>query len=208
MEQDEPKPETKPAGVRLPPRPPLPPAVGLAPSGDGGGNWRPKKETVRINLPPRPIAVRRTIVIHGARATSDVPRFSFVLLLRNVMFTILLPGTVTVVVPCFMVAGKAGGEADSWRCLGLLPVMLGVGILFRCIWDFAIQGRGTLAPVDPPKFLVIRGLYRYVRNPMYLGVLLILTESHCYFGQAGCWFMRFAFCWSRMSLWHFMRSQC
>jgi protein-S-isoprenylcysteine O-methyltransferase Ste14 len=51
---------------------------------------------------------------------------------------------------------------------------VGAGVLFRCIWDFAVAGRGTLAPVDPPRHLVVRGLYRYVRNPMYVGVVTIL----------------------------------
>jgi protein-S-isoprenylcysteine O-methyltransferase Ste14 len=50
----------------------------------------------------------------------------------------------------------------------------GRSILLRCIWDFAVSGRGTLAPIDPPKQLVVHGLYRYVRNPMYVGVLLVL----------------------------------
>src|SRR5262249_26139074 len=43
-----------------------------------------------------------------------------------------------------------------------------------CIWEFARSGRGTLAPMDPPRDLVVRGLYRYVRNPMYLGVTAII----------------------------------
>lgn len=44
-----------------------------------------------------------------------------------------------------------------------------------CVWDFARFGRGTPAPVDAPKRLVVRGLYRRVRNPMYLGVLLVVV---------------------------------
>jgi protein-S-isoprenylcysteine O-methyltransferase Ste14 len=99
------------------------------------------------------------------------------LLFRNIFFTVLIPGTVTVVVPHLIVSGQHGtggmpGHPISW--LGLLPVAGGAAVLFRCIWDFAVTGRGTLAPVDPPTQLVVRGLYRYVRNPMYLGVLCIL----------------------------------
>lgn len=98
-----------------------------------------------------------------------------VLFLKSVLFAILLPGTVTVLVPCLIVSsGRAGIKWNSWRVLAFLPMMVGVGLLFRCIWDFAVSGRGTLAPVDPPKDLVMRGLYRYVRNPMYVGVLLVL----------------------------------
>ena len=51
------------------------------------------------------------------------------------------------------------------------PISLGLA----CIWEFAASGRGTLAPVDPPRELVVRGLYRVVRNPMYVGVTTILA---------------------------------
>jgi protein-S-isoprenylcysteine O-methyltransferase Ste14 len=51
-------------------------------------------------------------------------------------------------------------------------------LLAACIVEFARSGRGTLSPVDPPRRLVVRGLYRYVRNPMYLSVTaIILGES-------------------------------
>jgi protein-S-isoprenylcysteine O-methyltransferase Ste14 len=48
-------------------------------------------------------------------------------------------------------------------------------LLLTCIYEFAARGRGTLSPVDPPKELVVQGLYRYVRNPMYLSVLTIVA---------------------------------
>jgi protein-S-isoprenylcysteine O-methyltransferase Ste14 len=47
-------------------------------------------------------------------------------------------------------------------------------LLGTCIWEFARRGRGTLAPVDPPRTLVVQDLYRYVRNPMYLSVTMIV----------------------------------
>ena len=50
----------------------------------------------------------------------------------------------------------------------------GTGLLALCIVHFARQGKGTLAPIDPPTHLVIRGPYRWVRNPMYCAVLAIL----------------------------------
>lgn len=58
--------------------------------------------------------------------------------------------------------------------LGLALVAVGVVLLIVCIWEFAHQGRGTLSPADPPRELVVRGLYRYVRNPMYLSVAAIV----------------------------------
>jgi len=100
------------------------------------------------------------------------------LFFKSVLFTILLPGTVTVLVPSLVISkGRLAIQWNSWRVLAFLPLFLGLSILSRCIWDFAVSGRGTLAPVDPPKDLVVRGLYRYVRNPMYVGVLLMLFSE-------------------------------
>jgi protein-S-isoprenylcysteine O-methyltransferase Ste14 len=60
--------------------------------------------------------------------------------------------------------------AAHWRWLGVLPSVLGFAVALRCVWDFAWTGRGTPAPVAPPQRLVAVGFYRFVRNPMYLGL--------------------------------------
>jgi protein-S-isoprenylcysteine O-methyltransferase Ste14 len=49
-----------------------------------------------------------------------------------------------------------------------------VVVLLWCVRDFYVSGRGTLAPWDPPKHLVVVGLYRFTRNPMYIGVLMVV----------------------------------
>ena len=49
-------------------------------------------------------------------------------------------------------------------------------------WNFLAEGRGTPAPIDPPKELISVGFYRYVRNPMYVGVILILIGHFLWFG--------------------------
>ena len=93
------------------------------------------------------------------------------------VFALLLPGTVTVVIPWLIVGRNHITQLSHWTlwsCAGLLPLAAGAATLFWCIWDFAVIGRGTLAPVDPPTQLVARGPYQYVRNPMYVGVALIL----------------------------------
>jgi protein-S-isoprenylcysteine O-methyltransferase Ste14 len=61
------------------------------------------------------------------------------------------------------------GEAARWRWLAAVPSVLGFAVALRCIWDFGWTGRGTPAPMVPPKRLVVVGFYRYVRNPMYVG---------------------------------------
>jgi protein-S-isoprenylcysteine O-methyltransferase Ste14 len=59
--------------------------------------------------------------------------------------------------------------AARWRWLAAVPSVLGFAVALRCVWDFGWTGRGTPAPVAPPKRLVVVGFYRYVRNPMYVG---------------------------------------
>ena len=105
------------------------------------------------------------------------------LLLRSIFFTFLLPGTVTVLIPYWIVSSRAAGTTSNRpiQYLGVPLILLGAAGLLWCIWDFFSQGRGTLAPIDPPKHLVVRGLYRYVRNPMYVCVVTILTGEAIFF---------------------------
>src|SRR4029077_16678638 len=56
------------------------------------------------------------------------------------------------------------------RPIGWIVVALGAVVGLPCVWEFAWRGLGTPAPFDPPRKLVITGPYRYVRNPMYLGM--------------------------------------
>jgi protein-S-isoprenylcysteine O-methyltransferase Ste14 len=58
--------------------------------------------------------------------------------------------------------------------VGSLLLVLGASTYLWCLWDFGTVGRGTPAPIDPPKQLVARGLYKYSRNPMYVGVLTVI----------------------------------
>lgn len=106
------------------------------------------------------------------------------LVLRSLFFTLVIPGVVAVLVPYLIVSRGGASVAARWtplQFLGLLPIVVGAAILARCIWDFAAKGRGTLAPIDPPTQLVVRGLYRYVRNPMYLGVLVLLLGQAVFY---------------------------
>jgi len=68
----------------------------------------------------------------------------------------------------------AGGPLVPGRPAGWILMVIGGAIMVRCCWDFAWQGLGTPFPVDPPRHLVVSGLYRYVRNPMYFGMGVFL----------------------------------
>jgi protein-S-isoprenylcysteine O-methyltransferase Ste14 len=60
--------------------------------------------------------------------------------------------------------------AARWRWLAAVPSVLGFAVALRCVWDFGWTGHGTPAPFAPPQRLVAVGFYRYVRNPMYVGL--------------------------------------
>ncbi len=103
------------------------------------------------------------------------------LFLKNLLFTILVPGTVAVFVPVFVFAHDHTGLTLNTLAGGLL-LTIGGAIYMWCLWDFASFGRATPAPVDPPKHLVMRGLYAYTRNPMYVGVLATILGWAVFFG--------------------------
>jgi len=95
------------------------------------------------------------------------------LLLRAFLSFLALPGMVAGVIPAWL-AARATVDRDTLpAATGMLVV--GCILLLWCVRDFFVSGRGTLAPWDPPRHLVVVGLYRYVRNPMYLAVLTILS---------------------------------
>ena len=98
------------------------------------------------------------------------------LALRSLLWTILLPGVFAGYLPWrYFGLREAHIEwSTPVSVLGLVIMLLGVLLLGACILEFARRGRGTLSPVDPPRLLVVSGLYRFVRNPMYLSVTMIV----------------------------------
>ena len=106
------------------------------------------------------------------------------LFLRSVFFTILQPGTVALLIPYWLISSRSGTVLTSHqplRYLGLPLIAIGATTLLWCVWDFFSSGRGTISPIDPPKHLVVHGLYRYVRNPMYVAVVSILLGEAIFF---------------------------
>ena len=104
--------------------------------------------------------------------------------LRNLAMIVLFPGTVAIYIPYTLLEPVSWPSVGDWTLfhfLGAIAVLLGIGILLSCVWSFARIGRGTLAPFDETRTLVVAGLYRYVRNPMYIGVVIILLGEAMFF---------------------------
>lgn len=101
--------------------------------------------------------------------------------LRHLLAIAVLPFTVALLVPVWIARAysvrfeSAGsvGPALGQGC-GLLLVGSGLLLAVASVWKFATEGKGTLAPWDPPRRFVVHGPYRFVRNPMISGVILIL----------------------------------
>ena len=94
----------------------------------------------------------------------------------SAVFLVAAPGVVAGLVP-WLLTGWQDGTAYPWvaRVPGLALVAAGAGVLLSAFGQFAVEGMGTPAPVAPTERLVVRGLYRYVRNPMYLAVLAVIA---------------------------------
>jgi protein-S-isoprenylcysteine O-methyltransferase Ste14 len=97
----------------------------------------------------------------------------------SLIFLAVAPGTVAGLGPWWL-TGWAVGEAPPpvaapLRSVGAVLVLVGAAALLHAFGRFVVEGLGTPAPVAPPERLVIGGLYRYVRNPMYVAVLLAIV---------------------------------
>jgi protein-S-isoprenylcysteine O-methyltransferase Ste14 len=102
-------------------------------------------------------------------------------LLRHLLAIAVLPFTVVVLVPWWVAASHGASLAIghsagpiSLQAAGLLLFGAGLALFASSLWRFAADGKGTLAPWDPPSVFVVRGPYRFVRNPMISGVILML----------------------------------
>jgi protein-S-isoprenylcysteine O-methyltransferase Ste14 len=107
--------------------------------------------------------------------------------LKTGLATIVVPGTACFLIP-YLILDQAGVPlAPSWG-IWQIPAVLAGGLgVFMVVWvstTFVRQGRGTPIPIDPPIRLVVHGLYRYVRNPMYTGAVLIVLAEAAFFRSA------------------------
>src|SRR5690625_1404606 len=104
-------------------------------------------------------------------------------LLGTALFLLLAPGVVAGLVPCLPTHSPSLPFPMPLRVVGVLLAAAGTGFLLHSFARFALEGLGTPAPIAPTKRLVVGGVYRYVRNPMYLSVLSIIVGQALFFGQ-------------------------
>lgn len=118
-------------------------------------------------------------------------------LLKSAVFTVLVPGVVAGAVPRRLARRDSPElpiDRGVSRRAGWISLVAGLGLYLHTAWRFADEGGGTPAPVDEPEELVVGGVYAHVRNPMYVGVILLVLGQallyrsvHILWWAAGCW---------------------
>src|SRR5262250_1182032 len=107
-------------------------------------------------------------------------------ILGSAIFLVVAPGIVAGYVPWRICRWHVGAPLlgiSSFRVLGVLLILAGLPVLLDSFARFALQGLGTPAPVFPTQHLVVTGLFRYVRNPMYIAVLSLTLGQGLLFGN-------------------------
>jgi protein-S-isoprenylcysteine O-methyltransferase Ste14 len=107
--------------------------------------------------------------------------------LGSALFLVVAPGTVAGLVPWWISRWQLQAPLlglSAFRVIGALFVAAGIPVLLDSFLRFALQGLGTPAPVFPTRHLVVTGLYRYVRNPMYVAVVAVILGQGLIFGNA------------------------
>jgi protein-S-isoprenylcysteine O-methyltransferase Ste14 len=104
----------------------------------------------------------------------------------SAIFLVVAPGTIVGYLPwtiCHWHFDPPLLGFLSFRFVGVLMIAAGLPVLLHSFARFAIQGLGTPAPIAPPERLLVNGLYRYVRNPMYVAVSLLIFGQGLLFGS-------------------------
>jgi protein-S-isoprenylcysteine O-methyltransferase Ste14 len=107
--------------------------------------------------------------------------------IKTLLWSIFVPSTAAIVVPYLLMHSRFDffrTDLSYFRWLGSIPILVGVILYIWSAWYFTFVGKGTPAPFDPPKELVIKGPYQYSRNPIYVFVALALIGEAVFFGAA------------------------
>ena len=103
-------------------------------------------------------------------------RANFSAVAKTLLFTVFVPGTVAGYVPWRLRQDAAAPVAGAEEWAAITVIAIGIAIyVHTAFWGFALIGGGTPAPIAPTKILVVKGLHRFVRNPMYIGVALVIA---------------------------------
>lgn len=108
-------------------------------------------------------------------------------LLRTLVYATLFIGLLLVYLPARVLSwsGIAQPASFAWpQWAGILIAACGAALALWCVADFICIGKGTPAPFDPPRRLVVRGPYRFVRNPMYIGAVTAVAGAALYYRSA------------------------
>ena len=111
-------------------------------------------------------------------------------LARAITYSTLFIGLVLVFLPAQVLSRAGVARPPGWgapQVAGTIMGAAGAAVAVWCILTFALVGRGTPAPFDPPRRLVVRGPYTHVRNPMYLGAGLALAGAALFYESAALW---------------------
>jgi len=106
--------------------------------------------------------------------------------LASTLVLVIAPGTVTVLVPWLITDWRSHPPLlglPALRAVGVLLILVGAIPVLESFARFALKGRGTPAPILPPERLVVSGFYRYVRNPMYVGIVCLVLGQALLFGD-------------------------
>jgi protein-S-isoprenylcysteine O-methyltransferase Ste14 len=102
----------------------------------------------------------------------------------SLVFLVVAPGVAAGLIPFWLTDGwDSTDPATAWKLLGGVLIVAGVAVLLHAFARFVVEGIGTPAPVAPPQHLVVGGLYRYVRNPMYLAVATTIVGQAAQLGR-------------------------
>jgi protein-S-isoprenylcysteine O-methyltransferase Ste14 len=106
------------------------------------------------------------------------------LALRNLLFTIVVPGAGGVYVPWLILTRHGAAPAPAaWYAVPV--IVIGIALYISCVRVFAVVGHGTPGPWDAPQQIVAAGPYRWVRNPIYVAAVLIVSGEAWLFLSAG-----------------------
>jgi protein-S-isoprenylcysteine O-methyltransferase Ste14 len=116
------------------------------------------------------------------------------ILLRALIYATLFVALFLVIVPqrILRTSGYVGGDSFGlFELIGLGLVGLGFALVLWCLVTFAFIGKGTAAPFDPPRKLVVVGPYRFVRNPIYVGAVVAMLGAAMFLWSG--WLVLYAF---------------